>query len=87
MPNIEREVVVYRGEDIIATGTYRECAEALGVLPATIAFYTTPTYQRRLAKRKDHGRRIAVVKTNDEPDTLADFKEYMAQPVWPEEAE
>lgn len=70
MPNVKTEVAVYRGEEFLTSGTYSECAEVLGVLPATIYFYTTPTYQRRLARRKrDGGNRIAVVKlTDDEED-------------------
>lgn len=65
MPALQREVVVYRGDDVVAMGTYRECAAQLGVRHQTIQFYTTPAYQRRLAKRNlDTGRRTMVVKTN-----------------------
>lgn len=38
---------VYKGEDLIASGTLRECAEKLSVKPDTILFYRTPSYKRR----------------------------------------
>ena len=46
------EVTVYRGDDIIAVGTIRECAKKLHVQPRTLYFYLMPTYERRIAKRK-----------------------------------
>jgi len=56
-----REYAVYKGENIIAMGTAKECAEKLGVKTETIMFYTYPTYQRRLAKRKTTDNCIIVV--------------------------
>ncbi len=50
---LDTEVTVYRGEDIIAFGTIRECAKKLGVQPGTIYFYLMPSYQARIAKRKN----------------------------------
>lgn len=46
------EVAVYKGDDIIATGTIDECAAQLKVAPRTIKFYASPVYQRRLASIK-----------------------------------
>ena len=69
MSHEKREVSVYRGDDIVASGTYEECGKQLGIQARTIQWYTTPTYQRRLAKRKrDNGKRLAVVKLNDDAD-------------------
>ncbi|MED1403893.1 hypothetical protein P4U07_13835 [Bacillus mycoides] len=47
-----KEYVVYKGESLLCIGTIQECADYMGVLPATVRFYTTPSYQRKLAKRK-----------------------------------
>lgn len=47
-----KEYAVYKGEELLVVGTVEECAEALGVQQRTILFYTYPTYQRRLKKRK-----------------------------------
>lgn len=52
MKTTEKEYAVYKGEQFLCIGTAEECAEELGVKPETIKFYTFPTYQRRLAKRK-----------------------------------
>lgn len=64
-----KEYAVYKGEDFIAVGTKLELAKELNVKPETIKFYTTPSYQRRLEKRKAHRRgRITVVELEDEED-------------------
>ncbi|PED63993.1 hypothetical protein [Priestia megaterium] len=56
-----KEYAVYKGEQLLAVGTAMECAEELNVKPETIHFYTTPTYKRRLKKRKNPSNcRIAV---------------------------
>ena len=47
-----KEYAVYKGENLVCIGTAKECAAEMGVLPETIKFYTTPTYQKRLARRK-----------------------------------
>lgn len=47
------EVAVYQGDDLLCMGTINECAKKLGVLPGTIYFYLMPSYQRRIAKRKN----------------------------------
>lgn len=48
----QKEYVVYKGESLICIGTAKECAAEMNVRPETIKFYTTPTYQKRLARRK-----------------------------------
>lgn len=47
-----QEYAVYKGDEFLCIGTVKECAAELGVLTETIKFYTTPTYQKRLARRK-----------------------------------
>lgn len=63
-----KEYAVYKGEDFLVMGTLAECAEKLGVLPATVYFYSTPTYQRRLAKRKMTGNARVTVPLDEEDD-------------------
>lgn len=48
-----KEVAVYRGDELLCMGTIRECAKKLNVLEATIYFYLMPSYQRRIAKRRN----------------------------------
>jgi len=50
-----QEFAVYRGDDLEFMGTAQECAEHLGVLPETVAWYTTPTARKRQANRKRLG--------------------------------
>jgi DNA-binding transcriptional MerR regulator len=47
-------------------GTIEECAKHLGVQPRTIKFYTTPTYQRRIEKRKNPKDYTIVIRLEDE---------------------
>lgn len=41
------------GDDLVAMGTQKECAETLGVKPQYIHWLTTPTGKKRLASRKN----------------------------------
>ncbi|MFC4387490.1 hypothetical protein ACFOZ1_06645 [Gracilibacillus marinus] len=48
-----REYAVYKGEELLAIGTSKECAKQLNVLPSYIRWLNTPTAKRRLATRKN----------------------------------
>ena len=50
------EYAIYKGENLITTGTKEECAEKLGVKQETIVFWATPTN----AKRDKGNRTVAV---------------------------
>ena len=51
-----KEYALYKGDEIIGTGTVKELAKMLGVKPSTIAYYRTPTYINRTSETK--GRRL-----------------------------
>jgi hypothetical protein len=61
-----KEYAVYKGESLICIGTIVECAKHMGVLPETVRFYLTPTYQKRLAKRKNPKNYLTVTKLEDD---------------------
>lgn len=61
------EVTLYRGDEVVDTGTIREVAERRGVQKQTIYFYTTPTGQARAAARKDKTTGYTAVRL-DGPD-------------------
>lgn len=61
----EKQYAVYKGDELLAMGTSRECAEVLGCDWKTIQYYTTPAYQRKLAKRKTSGNHRTVIKLDD----------------------
>ncbi|WP_306007391.1 hypothetical protein [Bacillus sp. MMSF_3353] len=61
-----KEYVVYKGESLLCIGTIQECADYMGVLPATVRYYTTPTYQKRLAKRKRARNYITVTELEED---------------------
>lgn len=65
---LNAEIVVSKGDDVIAEGTLTECAAKLGVNPETIYFYMTPAYERRLAKRKTLDRSRTVVRMDGDDD-------------------
>lgn len=44
---------LYKGEQLLATGTLLQIAYKMGVKLRTIAFYKTPTYKKRRAKGKN----------------------------------
>lgn len=41
---------VYKGDEIICTGSARECAESLGVKVETIYFYASQAWKRRVER-------------------------------------
>ena len=49
----EKEYALYKGDELIRTGTLQKIAEAENVQVETIRFYTTNTYKKRIAKRKN----------------------------------
>lgn len=51
-----REVVLYKGEDIVMQGTIKQVAEWRGVRKDTIYWMTMPTAERRKAKFKDQSK-------------------------------
>lgn len=60
------EYAVYKGDSLVCIGTINECANYMDVLPKTVKFYLTPTYQKRLAKRKKARNYITVIKIDNE---------------------
>ncbi|OUB25863.1 hypothetical protein BK739_18925 [Bacillus thuringiensis serovar pirenaica] len=61
-----KEYVVYKGESFVCIGTAKECAQHMGVLPATVRFYTRPAYQRRIANRKNARNYITVTELEED---------------------
>ena len=51
--NQKKEYALYKGDTFLAMGTIKEIASMMKVKPRTIAFYTTPTYKKRIAKGKN----------------------------------
>ncbi|MEN2765749.1 hypothetical protein [Ornithinibacillus xuwenensis] len=60
-----KEYAVYKGDEFLCLGTAIECADKLGVKADTIVYYTSPAYQRKLAKRNAVNP-IIVIKLEDE---------------------
>lgn len=56
------EYAIYRGDELLIIGTKSQCAESLKVKPETISYYCTPTYHRRLERRKNIDNSLIGVK-------------------------
>lgn len=56
---------LYKDDELLTVGTYKELADYLNVSERTVKFYTTPTYKRRVDKSK-----YEVVKIEDEEDDI-----------------
>ena len=56
-----KEYAVYKGDKFITSGTAEECAAFMGVKPETVKYYTTPTYQRKLSRRKNSRNPLIVI--------------------------
>lgn len=55
----EKEYAVYKGEELLAIGTLKECAEKLNVTESTIFYYQFESYQKRVKNPKN--RRITIL--------------------------
>ncbi|MGE6370613.1 hypothetical protein ACQKDB_15915 [Planococcus kocurii] len=69
MPRALKEYAVYQGDEFLMLGTLEECAEEMGVLPATIRYWTMPTHHKRaeLKKGADSTWKVAIrVEDDDE---------------------
>lgn len=62
MLEMRREYALYKGEKLIASGSIAEIAKVQGVKPATIVFYMSPTYQKRIKKNG-----LRLISLNDGP--------------------
>lgn len=60
-----QEYAVYKGEELLAIGTAKECAKKLGVTPKYIRWMTSPVAQRRIEKRNQPGKATTAVRLND----------------------
>lgn len=65
----KKEVAVYRGDELLAVGTVKECAEITGYAYQTLLCYLTPSFQKRYKYGKK-GPKIQVIEIeDDENDT------------------
>lgn len=56
-----RLYALYHGDDYICDGTMEDLAKVTGLKIATVAFYASPTYERRLSRQKNQGSRSYVL--------------------------
>jgi hypothetical protein len=63
---LAKDYAVYKGDSFICIGTIKECAERLGVKPGTVRYYTSPSYRRKVEKRKSPLDCLTVFKIDDD---------------------
>ena len=56
------EIALYRGDDLVDTGTIKEIAERRGVQKRTIYWMTMPTAERRKDKFKNQNKVLRAVR-------------------------
>ena len=61
-----QEYAVYKGEELLAIGTARECAQEIGVKEATIRWNATPVGRKRAEKRKKQDKCRVVIKLEND---------------------
>ena len=57
---------LYKGEEMLSTGTVYEIAKDLDVEVRTIKYYATKAYKRKLSKRKNSRNARELVKLDNE---------------------
>ncbi|MGB3160935.1 MAG: hypothetical protein WBA84_06770 [Carnobacterium sp.] len=63
---MDQECAVYKGDDLLCSGTVEECAKVLNVSPRTILFYQYPSYQRRAKNAAN--RRVTIILDQEDED-------------------
>jgi hypothetical protein len=61
---MNREVAVYKGDELLCMGSISQCAKKLGVKVGTIYFYLMPSYRKRVNASKHPEMRIIAVRTD-----------------------
>jgi len=59
------EYAVYKGDDLLAIGTDKECAQELGVTPKYIRWMTTPAAKKRIQSKADPEAATTAVKIEE----------------------
>ena len=60
------EYTLYKGEEQLHTGTIEELAALRGVKVSTMKYLLSPTYEKRLANRKEVSGALVLVSLDDE---------------------
>ena len=63
-----KEYAVFKGEEMLAMGTYKEICEKLNISYQTFKFYGTPCYRKRT--KEENARRIVCLNDNPEDGEL-----------------
>jgi hypothetical protein len=66
MPRKLNIYAVYRGEKFVCEGTAKECADYMGILEDSFRWYLTPSYQKRIDKRKKTRKYLVVFRLEGE---------------------
>lgn len=61
-----KEYAVYKGDELICTGTAQGCAEYMGIKLKSFQFLKTPTYKKRCAERPYAENYITVERLEDD---------------------
>jgi hypothetical protein len=59
-----QEIALYRGDELVDSGTIKEIAERRGVRKDTIRWYLTGAGHRRADKRKDQSQAVRAVRSD-----------------------
>lgn len=62
------EYAVYRGDEFVCLGTYKECAAHLGISPETVRFYGSPAHLKRSENNKFEKDFIVVIRIEEDED-------------------
>lgn len=63
-----KEYAVFKGEEMLAMGTYKEICERLNISYQTFRYYGTNTYKKRT--REENARRLVCLNDNTEDGEL-----------------
>ncbi len=65
---------IFKGDEILATGTYKDICSKLGITYQTFRFYSTPTYKKRT--KPENARRLVCLSDNKDDGELLSIIEH-----------
>lgn len=63
-----KEYALFKGDEILATGTHKDICSKLGITYQTFRFYSTPTYKKRT--KPENARRLVCLSDNTDDGEL-----------------
>ena len=64
------DYALYRGDDLIIIGTLEDLAKEMGIKVASVKWYMSNSYQKRMDKMKNKDNAVIIFQIDDEEEMM-----------------